>query len=122
MRSNGELYSFLRSAGQTVASHRLDHEPILSEECCRIVKSFGLHSNAASLPSPASRYLKIEGIAGDPRVSLDGLSFAAHSVSPCPASIWDITFANRPFLRREYGATYFAWVFTDLGKLRRIKL
>jgi hypothetical protein len=102
---NSEFYSVLGAVGQTFASHRLDHWPILPEEPCRVVNILGLHSDAASLPSPTVRYLKIESVARGLRVFIDRLSIAAHSVSPCIASNWDtLRFANWPFVRRECGA------------------
>ena len=82
MMGNVEMYSVPRSAGQTIASHGLYHWPVLPEESRRIVKRIGLHFNTASLPSPAIRYLKIEGVARSPRVFMDRLSIAAHFSIP----------------------------------------
>ena len=123
MARNGELYSALQSVGQTIASHRLDHRPVLSEEHGRIVKSFGLHFDAASLPSPVIRYLKIEGVARGPSVFMDSLSFAAHSVSPLYCvDPGHFTFPNWPFVRRDYGVDRLCMSAPALRKPLWVKL
>jgi hypothetical protein len=52
----------MRPFRQTISSHGLNHWPVLSEKCRRIVDIGRLHLDAASLSSAVVRYLKMERV------------------------------------------------------------
>src|SRR5712672_2715748 len=72
----------MRTFRQTISSHGLNHWPVLSEKCRRIVDIGRLHLDAASLSSAVVRYLKMERVAYCLRIFIVRSAFAAHWCPP----------------------------------------
>jgi len=67
---------------QTISSHRLDHRPVVPQECRGIGNALRFNLDAASLSSALVRYLKMKRVGCRLGVFAGRPASAAHLVSP----------------------------------------